>query len=288
MTARSLSSLMPGKPGHDMIRRLALVILVSLWPAFTSAQQVQKPVLLHAAGSLKNALTEVAQAFETSAGIPVKTSFRPSGLLREALAKGEPAEVFASANMEHPPMLAKDGKAGPVALFVRNETCAFARPGLNVTSNTLLAHMLDSKVKLGTSTPRADPSGDYAWHIFAKAEALKTGARAALEAKALQLVGGPNSAPPPPGRNAAGHLLATGAADLFLGYCTNADPIAREQPGIRMVRLPANLLVGADYGLTVLNGASPNAYRLAMFILSPDGQRILARHGFVAPGLPRE
>ena len=200
----------------------------------------------------------------------------------------EPAEVFASANMAHPLALAKDGKAGPVVLFVRNETCAFARPGLDVTSNTLLAQMLDPKLKLGTSTPKTDPSGDYAWQVFAKAEALKPGARATLEGKALQLVGGPNSAPIPPDRNGYGHLLATGAADLFLGYCTNADPIAREQPGIRMVRLPEKLLVGADYGLTVLNGASPNAYRLAMYILSPEGQRILARHGFVAPGLPRE
>jgi molybdate transport system substrate-binding protein len=271
-----------------VIRKLILATIVSLWPALASAQQVQKPVMLHAAGSLKNALTEVAKAFEISTGVPVKTSFRPSGLLREALAKGEPAEVFASANMEHPLALAKDGKAGPVVLFVRNETCAFARPGLEVTSNTLLTYLLDSKVRLGTSTPKADPSGDYAWQVFAKAEALKPGAKAALEAKALQLVGGPNSAPTPPDRNGTGHLLATGAADLFLGYCTNADPIAREQPGIRMVRLPANLLVGADYGLTVMSNASPNAYRLGMFILSPEGQRILARHGFVAPGLPRE
>jgi len=31
--------------------------------------------------------------------------------------------------------------------------------------------------------------------------------------------------------------------------------------------------------------ASPAAYRFAMFILSPDAQRILANHGFTAPGL---
>ena len=271
-----------------MIRRLILFVLIGLWPALAAAQQARKPVLLHAAGSLQNALTEVARAFESATGAPVKTSFRPSGLLREALSKGEATEVFASANMDHPLALAKEGKTGPVVLFARNETCAFARPGLDVTSNTLLARMLDPKVRLGTSTPKADPSGDYAWQVFARAEALKPGAKAALEAKALQLVGGPNSTPTPPDRNGAGHLLATGAADLFLGYCTNADPIAREQPGIRMVRLPANLLVDADYGLAVMNGASPNAYRLALFILSPEGQRILARHGFVAPGLPRE
>lgn len=54
-----------------------------------------------------------------------------------------------------------------------------------------------------------------------------------------------------------------------------------------MLRLPEPLAVGADYGLTVLNSASLSGYRLAMFILSPQGQAILLRHGFVAPGLPR-
>jgi len=276
---------MPARRGHKLVRKLVLAALLGLWPAFAQAQQ---PVLLHAAGSLRNGLTEVAQAFEAATRLPVKTSFRSSGLLREALAKGEPAEVFASANMAHPLALAQEGKAGPVVLFLRNETCAFARAGLEVTSDTLLERMLDPALKLGTSTPVADPSGDYAWLVFAKAEALKPGAKAALEAKALQLVGGATSAPTPADRNGTGHLLATGAADLFLGYCTNAGPIAREQPGQRMVRLPAALAVAADYGLTVMNGGSANAYRLAMFILSPEGQRILARHGFSAPNTPRE
>jgi ABC-type molybdate transport system substrate-binding protein len=40
--------------------------------------------------------------------------------------------------------------------------------------------------------------------------------------------------------------------------------------------------------MTVMNGASTNAYRLAMFILSSEGQRILAKHGFTAPTAPRE
>ena len=45
--------------------------------------------------------------------------------------------------------------------------------------------------------------------------------------------------------------------------------------------LPAALSVGADYGLTVMTEASPAAYRLAMFILSDEGQRILAARGNV-------
>ncbi|WP_439573747.1 molybdate ABC transporter substrate-binding protein [Phreatobacter sp.] len=263
---------------------LALGVLAMTAGAASAAE----PVLLHAAGSLRGALTEASRAFEAQTGLRVTQAYRPSGLIRDAIAGGEKAEVFASANMNHPAALAGAGKAGPVVLFARNELCAFVRPGLDVSAGTLLDRMLDPAVKLGTSTPRADPAGDYAFQVFARAEQIRSGSRAALEAKALQLTGGPTSAPAPQGRNVYGHVLAEGRADLFLAYCTNAGPIAREQPGIRVVRLPEGLAVGADYGLTLMTGASPGAVRLAMFILSPDGQRILASHGFTAPGLPRE
>jgi molybdate transport system substrate-binding protein len=49
------------------------------------------------------------------------------------------------------------------------------------------------------------------------------------------------------------------------------------------VQLPANLAVGADYGLTVVNGAPASAQQFVDFIMSPQGQKILLDHGF-APG----
>ncbi|CAN7196276.1 molybdate ABC transporter substrate-binding protein [Bosea sp. LjRoot237] len=245
-------------------------------------------VRLHAAGSLRTALLDIAAAFQSETGVLVSSQFGASGLLKDRLARGEPGEVFASANLEHPQALARAGLAGPAVLFARNELCAFLRPGLVATAATLLDLMLDPKVRLGTSTPRADPSGDYAFAVFARAESVKPGAKAALEAKALNLTGGPECTPAPDGLNVYGHKLASGEADIFLAYCTNAQPLAKEQPGVAMLRLPDQLAVGADYGLTVLNKASLNGYRLAMFILSPQGQTILARHGFAAPGLPRK
>lgn len=247
-----------------------------------------EPVRLHVAGSLRGALTEVSAAYEAAYGAKVTQVYRPSGLIRDAIAGGEAAEVFASANMSPPQSLAQAGKAGPVVLFARNALCAFVKPGLEVTSETLLERMLDPSVKLGTSTPRADPAGDYAYQAFARAEAVRAGAKATLEAKALNLTGGPNSAPVPAGRNAYGHIIAEGQADIFLAYCSNEGPLAKEQPGIRTVRLPQPLAVGADYGITVVNGAGPAAYRLAMFILAPAGQAILGKHGFTAPGAVAE
>jgi ABC-type molybdate transport system substrate-binding protein len=241
---------------------------------------------LHAAGSLRSALTEVASAFEAASGQKVDAKYGPSGTLKDEIAGGMRAEVFASANMEHPQALAAAGKSGPVVLFARNRLCALVRPGLAVEPATLLDRMLDSNVKLGTSTPRADPSGDYAWEMFRKADKLKPGAFGALEQKALQLTGGPNAPTAPPGRTIYGVLVAEGKADIFLTYCTGALEAQKQNAGQQIVSIVDELAVGADYGLTVLTRASPQAYQFAMFILSMDGQRVLARYGFAAPLLP--
>jgi molybdenum ABC transporter molybdate-binding protein len=245
-----------------------------------------EPVLLHAAGSLRTALTEVAKAFEGATKVPVQAKFGPSGLLRDEIDKGARAQVFASANMNHPQSLAKAGKSGPVVLFARNRLCALVRPGLEVNASNTLDRLLDPQIRVGTSTPKADPSGDYAFDVFRKAERLKPGATAILEKKALQLTGGLSSAPTPKGRSAYGWHVAEGRADIFLTYCTNAVEAMRENPGQQMVALPEPLAVGADYGMTVMADAPADAYRFALFILSGDGQRILARHGFSAPALP--
>jgi molybdate transport system substrate-binding protein len=172
---------------------------------------------LFAAGSLKAALTEVAQSFESKQGgrVKVAATFAASGLLRERIEKGEPAHLFASADTGHPTKLAAAGRAvTPVAIFARNQLCALTREDLTVTSENLLATMLDPAVRVGTSTPKADPSGDYAFALFAKAEGFKPGAKAALEAKALQLTGGPTSEKAPAGRNQYAWVMEGGKADV--------------------------------------------------------------------------
>jgi molybdate transport system substrate-binding protein len=267
-----------------MLSRLAVILAASTMalPAVAS-----EPVLLHAAGSLRTALTELTGAFEAALGQRVQAKYGPSGMLKDEITDGAHAEVFASANMEHPQALATTGKSGPVVLFARNRLCTLVRPGLAVESATILDRMLDANVKLGTSTPRADPSGDYAWEVFRKADRLRPGAFAVLEGKALRLTGGPNAPAAPPGRTIYGTLVAEGKADIFLTYCTNARVARRENSDQQIVPLPTELAVAADYGLTVLSGSSPQAYQFAMFILSIHGQHVLAKYGFVAPNLPQ-
>ena len=258
---------------------------VALLMSMTIHAHSAEIVRLYAAGSLREALDDTAKAFADSSGIKVETKYGPSGLLKDAIAGGAAADVFASANMEHPRALTQAGKSGPVVLFARNKLSALVRPGLAVDPTNLLDRMLDPGVKLGTSTPKSDPSGDYAWELFAKADKVRSGAQAVLAAKALQLMGGPSSPPAPANRVIYGALVADGQADIFLAYCTGARAAQRENPGQQIVQLPDPLAVGADYGLTVIADAPPAAYRFAMFILA-DGQQILANYGFAAPNLP--
>src|SRR5690606_22883404 len=118
--------------------------------------------------------------------------------------------------------------------------------------------------------------------------AVKAGSTAVLTGKALQLTGGPDSAKAPEGRNQYAWVMEEKKADLFLTYCTNGVLARKEVPALQLVQIPPSLSVGADYGLLVLRDAPVEAWRLALFILGPDGQRILAEYGFTVGGLSNQ
>ena len=148
-------------------------------------------VRLYAAGSLRGAMTEIIQAYVANGGEAVEPMYGASGLLRERIEEGETAHVFASADMGNPQALARSGRAAAPVVFARNRLCALVAPEVDVTSESLLDRILDPAIKLGTSTPKADPSGDYAWVLFEKAEVQRPGAYRTLDTKALKLTGGP-------------------------------------------------------------------------------------------------
>ena len=247
------------------------------------AAAVADPVQVYAAGSLRDALTEIARDHEARTGQKVVLTFAASGLLRERIEQGAPAQVFASADTKHPQRLANQGQWQAPVVFTRNTLCALAQGTVAVTSDTLLGTMLQPQVRLGISTPKADPAGDYAWALFQKAEALQPGATARLEAKALQLTGGANSAQAPAGRNTYAWVMEQNRADVFLTYCTNAVAARAEVPSLQVVAVPEALQVGAAYGLTVRAGAPAHAQAFAQAVLQPPAQAVFRRLGFAAP-----
>lgn len=258
------------------------LLLMVLSLALATRPAVADPLKIFAAGSLTAAFTEMVKDFPAEPGAVAAPNFGPSGLLREQIERGAAADILASADMEQPRALAH-GRS--VAMFTRNRLCAMGRASLGLTPDNLLDAMSRPDLRLATSTPRADPAGDYTWAVFARAEALRPGARSILEAKALQLVGGPNTPPLMPGKGAVQGIFMTGRADIMLAYCSGAGAVMRDLPDVSSVTLPPALSVGPEYGLIVLT-AHPLAERFALFVLSERGQAILHRHGFDPVGLP--
>ncbi len=268
---------------HAALRGIVLGAAL-LTPALAHGSEAPGPLRVYAAGSLTGAFNALLEAFGTPPGEAAQPTYGPSGLLRERLERGEPADVFASADMGQPRRLADAGRGTPVVLFARNRLCALGRGGLGLTPANLLDRLLDPAVKLATSTPGADPGGDYALAVFARAEQVHPGANATLKNKAQQLVGGPSMAPLVPGVGPSEGVFLSGRADVMLGYCSGTDTLRRVVPDIAAVPLPPELEVGPEYGMTVLS-INPAAARFALFVMSEPGQAILARHGLLAVAL---
>jgi len=246
---------------------------------------MSEPLRIYAAGSLTAAFTDMVKAFGAAEGDIATPLFGPSGVLRGKIEQGDRVDVFASADMDQPRTLSRSHNGSPVVMFTRNRLCALARGDVGLTSDNLLETLLKPSIRLATSTPGADPGGDYAWAVFARAEAIHPGAQAMLQAKALKLVGGSNTAPLVAGRGAVQGIFLTNAADVMLGYCSSAEAVMQEVQGLANVPLPPELTVGPAYGLIVLSDHLLAA-RFALFVLSERGQTILRQHGFDPIGLP--
>ena len=227
-----------------------------------------------AAGSLRHALPGCLPA-----PLPDMV-FGPAGALRRRIEQGEPCDLHLSADMAHPRALAARIPGASATCFARNTVVAVGRPALALTPDTFLDVLLDPAVRLGTSTPGADPGGDYALALFRKAGLLRPGADQTLAAKAQHLVGGWNATAAGP---TIGDFLADGTVDVFLCYRTTALALAG---GFIVVPPPAALQIIAEYGGVVL-ATEPDrhqaAARLLHALLSPTGQHHLQRHGFSRP-----
>lgn len=260
-----------------------LVGFAPLAHAQTTTDAPSNVIQVYAAGSLRAALIKIANEYQDRTGQKVSLTFGASGLLRERIEKGEPANVFASADTDHPQRLAAGGNWLAPVVFVRNSMCALTSEKIVSEPSTLLSVMLKPEVRVGTSTPKSDPSGDYAWALFNKAEGIQPGAFKVLDAKALKLTGAADSPRPPAGRSFYAWAMDEGQADVFLTYCTNAVAAQAEVPRMKVVQMPPELRVGAAYALTVSKSANSASAAFARSLIESPAQALFSRFGFGNP-----
>ena len=103
-----------------------IVILALVVCAMTAARA--EDLAVYGAGSLREAISQIATEFGLARGITVTTQFGPSGRMRERIEKGEHVDPFTSADVGHARKLVEDGRASVMAVFVRNTVCLLSPP----------------------------------------------------------------------------------------------------------------------------------------------------------------
>lgn len=247
------------------------------------AETTSDELRVFAAGSLKAALGAVMADYSKAAPkVHIAAQWGPAGALREKLEKGAPFDLYASAALGHALTLEHAGISGPSVVFARNTLCAVTPTGFPLSPDNFAEKLLEPGTRIATSTPKADPGGDYTWQMFQQIDATSPGAFDTLSAKAQQLYGSGVGA----AHARLTDFLDSEQADLLMVYCTSALGLVAGSSSYRVVNLPPKLQIGADYALTVARTANPRASDLALYILSPAGQRRLAEFGFTPIALP--
>jgi len=259
---------------------LGVILFAMSWSASAADLRVV------AAGSLKDPFAAIFSDYAAKFGGGFAPVWGPSGVLRERLRGGEVFDIFASAALPHAQALTDAGVSGPSVMFARNSLCVVTEAERPVDGSNLVATLLKPEIRIGTSTPVSDPSGDYTWEMFHKIDAAHPGAFETLSGKAQQLVGGPNSPTSVNGRSPLLAALEEHQIDLFIGYCSGAQQIVRDSSKYKSIALPSELAVGPEYGLTVSRQAQAGASDFAMYLLSPSAQRRLQAFGFIPVALP--
>ncbi len=222
---------------------------------------------LWAAGSLMAPLTRFAGG--------ASLRFGPSGTLRAEIEGGGRPDLFLSAAPEHVQALVAAGLGFDPQPLCRNVLALLLAPGVPPTPDCLT----DPGLRIATSLPGADPSGDYAMDLFDRLERLHPGHGARLRRTALRLAGGPQAPAAPPGRNHYGWVMEQGLCDAFVTYRSNAVQARRQVPALRILDLPETLSVSAAFAFCRLTD-TPETMDWAARLRSPAFRALLREGGF--------
>jgi len=231
-------------------------------------------VAIAAAGDLRGVLEALKTGFEGGhPGVQLQLTFGASGSLTAQIQQGAPFDVFLSADAGFPEQLRQAGlvtpegpfpyATGKLILWVRQDLHLDpAREGLKVLLHPAVK-------KIATANPRLAPYG-RAGEAALRAEHL-------FEAVQPKLVFGENILQ-------AAQFLQTGAAEAgLISHAQAANP-ALAQTGVRW-EVPAGAYPPIrQAGVILKRAASPDAAQaFRAYLIGPEGQAVLARHGFGRP-----
>ena len=238
----------------------------------TSAPQT-RTLTVFAAASLAEAFTEIGHNFELAhPGITVKFNFAGSQTLRTQLEQGAVADVFTSANQTEMDTAIKDGLIEKnTSQILLNNKLVVVLPSKNPANVQTLSDLAKPGLKLVLAADVV-PAGKYARQIL---DNMTKDSSFGVDFKTKVLANVVSN------ENDVKQVVAKvqlGEADAGIVY--TSDTIAASD--LKTIEIPNNFNVIAKYPIAALNKA-PNSGLAAQFtayVLSSDGQNILAKWGF--------
>ncbi len=229
----------------------------------TSSAAPTGEITVLAASSLTGTFTEIGRQFEAAnPGTTVVFSFGASSGLASQLRAGSPADVFASASVPTMQQVVDAGLASGPATFATN-TMEIAVPPSNPGDVDSLADLASPAVTVALCQDQV-PCGKVAATVLANAGLSVTPVTLEPDVKAVL------------------SKVSLGEVDAGIVYVTDVLGAGSKVLG---VEIPADVNESTSYPIAALTNA-PNAALAAAFVayvLSPEGQRVLADAGFSAP-----
>ncbi len=237
--------------------------------AGSPADAARAPLLVSAAVSLTEALTECGRAFTAATGVPVRFNFGASNALARQIARGAPVDVFVSADeaQMHYAASADAIEPGTLAIVATNQLVIVVPGSRAPRWNNPSALVSRSVRRIAVGDPEAVPAG-----VYAKEWLQRVGLWEAAQSRLV------------PAATVRGALAAvsSGAADTGIVYRTDAASadvsVVFEVTG---ATAPAILYPAAVVRQSHDKAA---ARRFVQFLRGPAAQEILRRRGFGPAG----
>jgi len=236
--------------------RFALAIFAAAVLAGTAVAQVETTrATVFAAASLTDAFPKIAPH--------ARFSFAGSNALAAQIRQGAPADVFASANTALPEALHADGFCSKPVVFTRN-TLVLIVPSSNPADIHSVYDLRRKGIKL-VIADKGVPVGSYTLQVLKNMN---------LSAVLKNVVSRENDV-----REVLAKV-ALNEADAGFVYSTDARTVPKK---VKVLKIPAWAQPKVQYGICVVSAShnKPGASAFIKRVLSPAGQKILLRYGFL-------
>jgi molybdate transport system substrate-binding protein len=226
-----------------------------------------KDITVSAAISLKNAFEEIGRLSEAQNGTKCVFNFGASGDLAKQIAGGAPVDVFASAAQKDMDDVDTQGHivTATRADFAANSVVLIVAAGGKVSLKSFEGLSAAEIKKIAVGNPKTVPAGRYAEEVFGFYQLLSSIKDKFIYAENVRQVL---------------DYVARGEVDAGVVYATDAAARLKE---IKIIATaPEASHKPVVYPIAVVKGTKSEADAKAFIalVLSPEGKKILQKHGF--------